>query len=104
MPRFILAASLVLIAIAIHTPVTAQTTSKNSAAKPVAASSATAKKVTAPADAVITIHGLCSESQSGKSEDKSGSACTTVVTKEQFEVVVDALNAIGPQLVQAQRR
>jgi hypothetical protein len=53
-------------------------------------------------DPVITIHGLCSGPQSG--EHKSGSACNTVVTKEQFEVIVNALNAIGPPLLPAQRR
>jgi hypothetical protein len=56
----------------------------------------------ASSDAVITIHGLCSGPQSG--EHKSGSACNTVVTKEQFEVIVNALNAIGPPLLPAQRR
>ena len=53
-------------------------------------------------DAVITIHGLCSGPQS--TEHKAGSACTTVVTKQQFDDIVNALNAIGPPLLLQQRR
>src|SRR5579864_5036242 len=55
--------------------------------------------VLAASDAVITIHGLCSGSQAGQNE-----SCTTVVTKKQFDVLVDALSALGPPLLPAQRR
>lgn len=64
------------------------------------AQGAAAKKELAPSDAVITIHGLCSSGPAGESTE----SCTTVVTKKQFDALVDALNALGPPLLQAQRR
>lgn len=73
------------------------------AAKPSAASTAAKKEVSTAASttAAITIHGLCSNQEIGKS--KNDPACTTVITKQQFEVVIKALNAIGPPLAAAQR-
>ncbi|MGC2698211.1 MAG: peptidylprolyl isomerase [Candidatus Angelobacter sp.] len=56
----------------------------------------------APSSAVITIHGVCSEAEGGKIAP-SANACTTVVTKQQFDAVVNGLNAIGPPLLPAQR-
>jgi PPIC-type PPIASE domain len=41
-------------------------------------------------DAVITIHGFCPDTPG-----KTGDACTTVLTKEQFEKVVGAVNQGG---------
>lgn len=41
-------------------------------------------------DAVITVHGFC-PGASGK----SGDACTTLITKEQFEKIVGAVNQAG---------
>ncbi|HET9285049.1 MAG TPA: peptidylprolyl isomerase [Candidatus Angelobacter sp.] len=38
-------------------------------------------------DAVITVHGFCPEASAGNS-----SACTTVITKEQFERILAAIN------------
>src|ERR1043166_3956572 len=43
----------------------------------------------APSDAVITIHGLCN--QAGTS-GMAGNACTTVVTRQQFDAVLNGLN------------
>ncbi len=56
--------------------------------------------VLAASDAVITIHGLCPGSQAGQNAE----SCATVVTKKQFDVLVDALSALGPPLLPAQRR
>ena len=102
MPGFIL----ILLFAAAMAP--AQTTATQ--ATNIAPSVATAKKTTdaAPAskaktatitssDPVITIRGLCN------TEPKAGS-CTTIVTKQEFETIVNALNAIGPPLLQQQRR
>ena len=51
-------------------------------------------------DAAITIHGLCNDQPTAKAK----ADCNTVITKEQFDVIVNALNAIGPQLLPAQKR
>src|ERR1700704_6909934 len=56
----------------------------------------------APSAPVITIHGLCTSTESSKSNP--GAKCDTVVSKQRFEEVVNALNAIGPPLLSAQRR
>jgi len=55
----------------------------------------------APADPVITIHGLCTGTAvaKGKSSD-----CTTVVTRQQFDVIVNGLDALGAPLLREQRR
>src|SRR5262249_8884530 len=47
------------------------------------------------------IHGLCS---TATHSGNAGGAGTTVVTKQQFDNVVNGLNAIGPQLLPLQRR
>lgn len=78
-------------------------TSQAAAAQAPAASVAAKKEIkgtVAPTEAAITIHGLCSNQEIGKS--KADPACTTVITKQQFEVVVKALSAIGPPIIAAQ--
>jgi hypothetical protein len=84
-----------------------------SATTPKSQTAAAAKKVSAPAvspktsstiapsDAVITIHGLCSSPAKGET---SSSACTTVITRQQFDSVLKGLDALGPQLLPMQRR
>jgi hypothetical protein len=52
-------------------------------------------------DPVITIHGLCSPTNAGR---KTSARCTTIVTRQEFDTVVNGLNAIGPQLLPLQRR
>jgi hypothetical protein len=54
-----------------------------------------------PTDPVITIHGLCAGSATAKGKSAD---CVTVVTKEQFDAVINSLNAIGPELLPIQRR
>ncbi|HSK43874.1 MAG TPA: peptidylprolyl isomerase [Candidatus Binatia bacterium] len=54
----------------------------------------------ASSDAVITIHGLCTGDQAGQNDE----SCTTVVTKKQFDALTEALGALGPPLLPAQRR
>lgn len=110
MPKFILT---VLFAMVVaQTPSPAQTTSQTaeakapvaSPAKPTSDSVASVKKakIATSAPAVITVHGLCSGQASAK--PKTDAACTTVVTKPQFDAVVNALNAIGPPLLPSQLR
>jgi hypothetical protein len=73
-------------------------------ANPVAASKGTVaaqKKELSPSSPVITIHGLC---QGAKSAKAATGACTTTVSKQEFDSVVNALNAIGPQLLAPQKR
>ncbi|HEY2116360.1 MAG TPA: hypothetical protein VGJ51_14785, partial [Candidatus Angelobacter sp.] len=76
--------------------------SSTTAKKPANASQAAPKAgagAALPADPVITIDGLCN------AEAKNSSApCRTVVTKQQFDVILNALNAIGPSLLPIQRR
>ncbi|HZS28981.1 MAG TPA: peptidylprolyl isomerase [Candidatus Angelobacter sp.] len=92
-------------------PSTTQTTASTASAavdsptavhKDVPSSAATnANAELAPADPVITIHGLCT----GTAETKTKSAdCTTVVTKQQFDGILNGLNSIGAQLLPMQRR
>jgi hypothetical protein len=50
---------------------------------------------------VITIHGVCANGPGRKSK---AAPCETVVTKQAFDSVVNALNAIGPPLLPEQRR
>jgi hypothetical protein len=110
MSCFLLAALLVASA-QMQTPSSTLTKPPAPAVKPAAASTAAkaqgpaAAKSTkpaelAPSDAVITIHGLCPDVHA----EQSAESCTTVVTKKQFDVLVDALNALGPPLLPAQRR
>lgn len=49
---------------------------------------------------VLTIHGLCSDGQ--KSADSS--SCTTVVTKEQFDKLIDAINTSNQPIPPNMRR
>lgn len=78
-------------AAAVSTTVKAQSPAAAKNAKPA---------VLAASDAVITIHGLCPVSQAGQNAE----SCTTVVTRKQFDVLVDALSALGPPLLPVQRR
>jgi PPIC-type PPIASE domain len=103
MPSLILTLLLAVIAGPMQTPVTTQAASPTAASQTKPAATASMKKAVS-SDAVITIHGLCSEPPNGKTEAKADAACTTVVTKDEFDVVVNALDAIGPPLLQAQRR
>lgn len=89
-----------LLAALLMAPMQTSTTQKS---QPATAKSSTATiKKTASTDAAITIHGLCNDQSAGKA--KAAADCNTVITKEQFDVVVNALNAIGPQLLPAQKR
>src|SRR5579859_2930037 len=107
---FLLSALLIASAF-MQTP--SSTTTKSSSATVKAAAASTTPKAQgpaavksakpvalAPSDAVITIHGLCPGSQAGQ----NAGPCTTVVTKKEFDVLVDALGALGPPLLPAQRR
>jgi PPIC-type PPIASE domain len=106
MPSFILTLLLAAATAPIQTAPTAQATSTKptvvSAAKPASGAAASVKKakIATSAPAVITIHGLCSGQQSAK--PKADAACTTVVTKPEFDLLVNALNAIGPPFLPAQ--
>jgi hypothetical protein len=106
MPNFILTALLAIAMAPIQTSSTSQTATATvpaaSPAKQTSGPIASAKKVKTATStpSVITIHGLCSGQQSAKA--KADTACTTVVTKPEFDVVVNALNAIGPPLLPAQ--
>ncbi len=108
MPNFILTILLATAMAPIQTPSATQTTSAKvpaaSPANPASGSVASVKqaKMATSTPAVITIHGLCSGQTSAK--PKTDAACTTVVTKPQFDAVVNALNAIGPPLLPAQLR
>ena len=102
MPGLIFTALLAIAMAPIQTSST-PATSQAAAAKTPAASTAAKKEIkntAASTTAAITIHGLCSNQEIGKS--KTNPACTTVITKQQFEVVINALNAIGPPLAAAQ--
>src|ERR1700686_2827247 len=59
------------------------------------------QKQVAASDAVITIHGLC---DSGKQPGAGEQSCTTVVTREAFEKLVDSLNVTNKALSQETRR
>jgi len=48
----------------------------------------------APTDAVITIHGLCPEGQTPPSGTDT-SSCTTVITKQQFDDIINAVAQPG---------
>lgn len=106
MPSFILTLLLAAATAPIQTAPAAQATSTNptvvATAKPTSGAAASVKKakIATSAPAVITIHGLCSGQQSAK--PKADAACTTVVTKPEFDLLVNALNAIGPPLLPAQ--
>jgi hypothetical protein len=58
-----------------------------------------------PFSPVITIHGVCSSAKKASSAGKADNpSCTTTISKQEFDSVVNALNAIGPQLVGPQKR
>src|SRR5262249_1949467 len=111
MPCLLLTAFLAMVAGPIQTPTTPPTQSpsakstvttatiEKSAPGSVAGQTA-ANAAVSPTDAVITIHGLCA-AQSGAQSDPG---CTKVVTRQQFDAVVNALNAIGAPLLLVQRR
>lgn len=112
MPSLFLAVLLAIATPPVQTPSTTKGTSPAltakapavAPAKKMSGSAAAAKKTTStavsPSEPVITIHGLCDKQPAGKTD----AACTTVVTRQQFDVVVNALNAIGPSLLPVQRR
>ena len=106
MPNFILTTLLAIAMAPIQTPSATQTTSAPAAspAKQASGSVASVKKVkmATSTPAIITIHGLCGGQTNAK--PKIDTACATVVTKPQFDAVVNALNAIGPPLLPAQLR
>lgn len=72
------------------------------AKKPANASPATPKASAGailPSDPVITIHGACNAEVA-----KGSGPCKTVVTRQQFDAVMDGLNAIGKPILPIQRR
>ncbi|HEY2911853.1 MAG TPA: hypothetical protein VGK21_00710, partial [Candidatus Angelobacter sp.] len=78
---------------------TSSPTAAHTDASPTAAPVPNAKL--APTDPVITIHGLCSGAAPAKAKD---AACNTVVSRQQFDGVLNGLNALGAPLLPAQRR
>ncbi len=72
------------------------------AAKPADAAASLAASV-APGAAVITAHGVCEDAQKRNGPAKSG-ACDTVLTKEQFETLLNALNPGNQPLPPSARR
>lgn len=56
----------------------------------------------AASEPIITLRGLCTAPTA--TQAKAGGACATVVTKQQFDTVVNALNAIGTPLLREQYR
>ncbi|HKV91776.1 MAG TPA: peptidylprolyl isomerase [Candidatus Angelobacter sp.] len=69
--------------------------------KDVSSATTTPEAALAPSDPVITIHGLCTGAKGAKTKSAD---CTAVVTRQQFDAVVNSLNSIGPQLLPMQRR
>jgi hypothetical protein len=55
----------------------------------------------APTDPVITIHGLCTGAATTANKSSN---CTTVVSRQQFDGVMNGLNALGAPLLPMQRR
>lgn len=90
MPRLFLPALLAVTSVLMQTQTTTQGTEKP---KPVQTASIATPKAKTDAitstTPVITIHGLCSTPAATKD------ACTTVITRQQFDVVTEALGAIG---------
>ena len=99
-----LAAALVQTSPVIQTSTTAPQKAQTSSTKSVPASDASGKKSgntdVAPSDPVITIHGLCGTQ--AKAKGGAGAACSTVVTKQEFDTVVNALDAIGSPILPSQ--
>src|SRR5262249_40645829 len=110
MSRVFLTALLAIAMAPMQTPSATQTaapsgpiSSAPAAGNKAASDSVPANAVPGPSDAVITIHGLCSSQASGKTA-ASSAPCNTVVTREQFDVVVNGLSALGRPLLAIQRR
>lgn len=110
MSSVLLAALLAMSMAPMQNPSTTQTTASAPSAadsptvahKDVPSSAASAPDAAlAPSDPVITIHGLCTGATAAKTKS---SDCTTVVTRQQFDAVERALNAIGGSFLPAQRR
>lgn len=109
MSSVFLAALLAMAMAPMQNPSTTQTTASSASSavdSPTAAhkdvAPATAPNVElAPTDPVITIHGLCTGTTSAKVKSAD---CTTVVTRQQFDAVVNSLNSIGAPLLPMQRR
>lgn len=96
--------SAILVAAAWQIPTNAQTASAAESKPPVVAlmpkgSDAPAKTELSASSAIVTIHGLCRDAKSSDS-----SACTTTVTKQEFDNLVNNLTAIGGQFGPQDRR
>jgi hypothetical protein len=77
------------------------TTSLPSASGPHTGEQARTQEQVAASDAVITIHGLCEPAKQSGTDEQS---CTTVVTREAFEKLVDSMNVTNKALSQETRR
>lgn len=55
----------------------------------------------AASDAVITIHGRC---EAGKQPGTDGTACRTIVTRAEFEKLINSMNVVGKTLSAQTRR
>ncbi len=62
---------------------------------------AVAQKTVAPTEAVVTIAGVCAHS---KTTPATGTLCRMVITREQFDKLVDALNPSSQNISPAMRR
>ena len=82
-----------------QTAPTSSSTAAHMDASPAPATATNAKL--APTDPVITIHGLCSGAANVKAKN---AACNTIVNRQQFDGVMNGLNALGAPLLPAQRR
>lgn len=109
MSRVFLTALLAIAMAPLQTPSTTQTASAAPSSTTAVNKGETSTPATAKAsagnvslsDPVITIHGLCGSAESTKSKS---AACTTVVTRQQFDGVVNGLDALGTPLLPVQRR
>jgi PPIC-type PPIASE domain len=104
---FFLTALLAMVMAPMQAPSTTQTsptvasppTAAHTDASPPAAAAPHAEF--APTDPVITIHGLCNGAANATGKN---AACTTVVSRQQFDGVMNGLNALGAPLLPMQRR
>ncbi|HZU34184.1 MAG TPA: peptidylprolyl isomerase [Candidatus Angelobacter sp.] len=87
-------------AAAMQTSSTTQPTKPVSKTQPASASDSKGSTSSASSEPVITIHASCANLGTGKATD----SCTRVVNKQEFDVVVNGLNAIGPALLPMQKR
>lgn len=74
-----------LLCVALNTLLFAQTAAPPSAATPMAGPAKPAEPATKPDEAVITVKSKCGDA------DKKDQTCETIVTREQFEKLADAL-------------